>query len=149
MPKSLISICLLLSLCINGFAQENKKHVLDLKSQAFTDSVKSGMTVIARELGKPVDKLKFYVFVEQPMLDEEGKDSYTITMNEYSQDKTFKYQKLIKDATEFVKVDDKLMLPSIFDMDLFTKMREKGFCVVIEITDGKETIKTFYTPAKK
>ncbi|WP_106602981.1 hypothetical protein [Chitinophaga ginsengisoli] len=151
MPKILFSICLLLSLCINGFAQEKKKHIVDYKSPALTDSIKAGMQVIAHDLGMPVNKLQFYVMLEEALAEAKR---YAITMEAYPKGKKFKYQHLIDSTDEFLKVDDKLIVPSIFDLDLFKELMtsegySKGYVLMLDITDDKETIKTRFISDKK
>ncbi|SHM94206.1 hypothetical protein [Chitinophaga sp. CF418] len=151
MPKILFSVCLLLSLCLNSFAQEETKRIVDYKSHNLTDSIKAGMQVIARDLGMPINKLNFYVMLEEALVEVKR---YTITMEAYPKGAKFKYQHLIDSTNEFLKVDDNLILPSIFDFDLFREMMtsegySKGYVLMLDITDGKETIKTRFISSKK
>jgi len=150
MPKILFSVCLLLSLCLNSFAQEETKRIVDYKNHALTDSIKVGMKMIAKDLGMPINKLQFYVILSETLVEIKR---YTINLEAYPKEEKFKYQHLIDSTNEFLKVDDNLILPSIFDFDLYdkliTRQGEKGYGLTLTIADGKEIITTWFISIKK
>ncbi len=142
MPKILFSLCLLISLCLNSFAQEKQKNIIPLDREVI-DSVQYGMKLFSQKIGKPVDKLKFYVI----ML--EGTRSYDVLLNEYSQEKGFKHKALIDSTNNFLKINEQVYLPSIFDYDLWDRGLKKGYMISVKSSDGKEVISTKFHYQKK